>query len=42
MKLTEKAIIGFIDNDKGIAVAENNRVKEIWFTKLRAKDFKKR
>lgn len=42
MQLTEKAEKGFVDNDKGIAIAEGNGVKEIWLTKCKARDFQKK
>jgi len=42
MQLTKKAEIGFVDNEKGIAIAEGNGIKEIWFTKLKAKDFRRK
>lgn len=41
MRLSDEAEIGYIDNEKGIAIAEGNGIKEIWFTKLKAKDFRK-
>lgn len=41
MKLSDKAKVGFVDNDKGIGYASDGKNKQIWFTKCKAKDFKK-